>query len=450
MISQIIVISYFALIFFIHYKSRSQDSSLENYFLAGRKLTLPFFVATLVSTWYGNLLGVGEISFRYGLVNWLSQGIFWYFIYLFFAFFIVKRIYNLKLYSIPDQLQLYYGRGTAILGAIINLIMLNPASYVLSMGLIFNLIFQIDKELGMILGALLPIFYSIKGGFKAVVLTDMLQFIFMYLGVFLLLPFAIYQYGAWDFLVNHVPATHLNIQGTWGPQIIIAWFLIALWTLVDPNFYQRTWSASSPETAQRGILISIVCWMLFDVIVTFSGIYAYAILPNADPVMALPLLAEKLLPPILKGIFFTGLLATVMSTLDSLAFSSSMSFAYDIYYKLKPQSQEKDILIISKIALVVILLISLFIANYFQSLMTLIYYRGTLAVSALLIPLMLSIFRPKINHRAGFWSVFAGACSSLLLLLNQELNWLDIKIEPLFIGLFSSALVMILLRGKKV
>ena len=69
----------------------SSENNCDSYFLAGRKLTLPFFTASLVSTWYGNILGVGEIAFSFGLVNWLSQGIFWYLIYLFFAFFWPKK-----------------------------------------------------------------------------------------------------------------------------------------------------------------------------------------------------------------------------------------------------------------------------------------------------------------------------------------------------------------------
>ena len=48
--------------------------SAEDYLVAGRRVTLPAFVATLVATWYGGILGVGEYSWRYGLANWLVFG----------------------------------------------------------------------------------------------------------------------------------------------------------------------------------------------------------------------------------------------------------------------------------------------------------------------------------------------------------------------------------------
>ena len=59
--------------------------------LMGRKMTLPFFVATLVATWYGGIFGVTALTFEKGIYNFLTQGVFWYFSYLIFAFFLVKK-----------------------------------------------------------------------------------------------------------------------------------------------------------------------------------------------------------------------------------------------------------------------------------------------------------------------------------------------------------------------
>ena len=50
----------------------------EEFLLAGRRLTLPLFVGSLVATWYGGLLGIGEIAYTDGLATWLTQGGSWY------------------------------------------------------------------------------------------------------------------------------------------------------------------------------------------------------------------------------------------------------------------------------------------------------------------------------------------------------------------------------------
>ena len=46
-----------------------------DYLLAGRRLTLPAFVATLVTTWYGGILGIGEYAWRFGISTWLVFGV---------------------------------------------------------------------------------------------------------------------------------------------------------------------------------------------------------------------------------------------------------------------------------------------------------------------------------------------------------------------------------------
>ena len=136
-----IIIGYFVILFIIGYFVKRKIHVLNDYFLAGRRLTLPIFVATLVSTWYGGLLGVGELSFSYGFVNWIVNGFFWYLVYLFFAFFLAKKIRKSNLYTIPDQLERFYDNRSRFLGAIFNFIMVSPAPYILSLGIIFNFLF---------------------------------------------------------------------------------------------------------------------------------------------------------------------------------------------------------------------------------------------------------------------------------------------------------------------
>ena len=66
-----IIIAYLGALFLIGFIRKSKDSSSENYFLSGRRITTPIFIMTLVSTWYGGILGIGEFTYRYGISNWL-------------------------------------------------------------------------------------------------------------------------------------------------------------------------------------------------------------------------------------------------------------------------------------------------------------------------------------------------------------------------------------------
>jgi SSS family solute:Na+ symporter len=438
-----VIILFLSLILLVRFFiSPTNESNCDSYFLAGRKLTLPFFTASLVSTWYGNILGVGEIAFSFGLVNWLSQGIFWYVIYLLFAFFLAPKINASKLLSIPDQIEKHYGRKSALAAALVNTLLQTPASYILSLGLILSLIFNINIQTATILGACIPLAYTMKGAFKALVYADFIQFCFMFLGLACLLPFAFFKYGGWDFLVEHVPSEHLNLIGTWDWQMLLAWFLIACWTFVSPSFYQVTYSAKTPTTARNGILLAVVFWIVFDLLVTFSGIYAFAVIPNADPKLSLAIFASETLPVVFRGVFFAGLIATVLSTLDSLVFSSAMSLSYDFFgraFKLEPNK----IIALNRWFLVLVVVLGLLIALCFTSLFKIIYIRGSLAISALLIPLLAIFFLPqKINPNRIFASILVGFVFTLLWFFAQDLSLIGFKrIEPVFVGLFCSAII---------
>ena len=71
-----------------------------------------------------------------------------------------------------------------------------------------------------------------------------------------------------------LPATHRSWDGGLGWQTVVVWYLIAMQTVVEPGFYQRVFAARSPQTARRGVLISVGLWIVFDFLTTFSGLAA--------------------------------------------------------------------------------------------------------------------------------------------------------------------------------
>ena len=57
---------------------RRSGKDVNSFLFAGRRLTVPALVATLVSTWYGGILEIGRFSYEYGVVTWLIFGVFYY------------------------------------------------------------------------------------------------------------------------------------------------------------------------------------------------------------------------------------------------------------------------------------------------------------------------------------------------------------------------------------
>ena len=448
LIDQIIIALYIIGLFILGLKFSKKSLDEDNYLLSARKLTLPAFVMTLVTTWYGLILGVGEFVFGYGVVAWITNGLFWYFIYLFFALFISKRIHDSGHTTIADGLKEKIGNKSGTLAGIITYIMTTPAPYVFSLGILINALFGISLLLSMIIGFFISALYIWYGGFKAVVRTDIFQFIFMFLGFGLLVFFSIKTFGGFSFLQANLPATHLTFAGELPIQTIIVWGLLACWTLVDPNFYARCFAAKDGNTAKKGVLWSILFWFIFDMATLVTGLYARAAFPDSEALFSYLTLSNMILPVFFKGIFVVTLLSIIMSTIDSFLFSSSTIIAKDF---LQKKWQNVSLKKLTRIGIVITLGISLLFVLVFQSIIGIIYAVGTVGVSALLLPTLLSLFsKNKLNDDIITLSMVSSVVVSSTWLvdgwLKQEYGWpvYRLGIEPMYIGFMASGLVLIL------
>lgn len=447
-----IIILYFLIVLYIGYITKKRAGHLDEYFLAGRRLTLPIFVATLVSTWYGGTLGVVELAFNSGLVNWLTQGAFWYFSYLFFALFLSKKVRESNLYTVPDQLEKFYGKKARSIGAVLNYLMVSPAPYFLSLGIVASVLFGWPIWLGIFVGAITVFFYTWRGGFVGDVLTDILQFIVMYIGIGLVVPFAIYKFGGLSFLQANLPAAHLTLTGGWTTQMILVWGFIACWTLVDPSFYQRCYATKDSTIPKKGILIAILFWFVFDFFTTTIGLYAKAAMPDILAATSLLTFSLSILPIALKGLFISSLLASIMSTIDSFVLLSAMNISHDIYAKIwNPKATENQIIKITKIGMLITIILSVIIACFFQSIIGMFYTIGTIGISGLLIPILFGFFskKPK-SELAAISSMIGGVTTSTIWMANGYLNKIDgwptywFGVEPLYPGLLFAIVIFIL------
>ncbi len=259
----LIIIFFFVSILFIgFYTGRKTKEDANDYLLSDRKLGLLLFIAVNVSTWYGGILGVGEFTYRYGIVSWFTQGFPYYIFAFLFAIFFAKKIREASLFTIPDKLTEVYGKNVGLIAAIIVFVLVSPAPYLLMTGNLLSLIFGINIIPALIISLLLSLIYLVKGGFRSNVYVDVFQFFVMFAGFILIVIFAGMKFGTIDFLLSSVPETHLELTGGMSPTFLIVWFLIALWTFADPGFHQRSYAAKTGDIAKWGIIISIFFWAL--------------------------------------------------------------------------------------------------------------------------------------------------------------------------------------------
>jgi len=451
----LIIIAYFMGVIGIGIFTSRYAKNMESFLLMGRKLTLPLFVGTLVSTWYGGITGVGEISYSSGLYNWLTQGIFWYLSYLVFALFLAARLQKSKAFTLPDQLDFFYGKTARKIGLVFNFFNVVPIAYVISLGVMIQAIFHLPLPISIIIGGLFSMTYTLLGGFAADVYTDFIQFVVMCIGVSLLIFFSFFKLGGWEYLTTHVPPSHLTLSGGMPFSEILIWGFIAMTTLVDPNFYQRCYAAEKPEVAKKGILLSIIFWMLFDICTTFAGIYARARFSDIDPKFAYLHLADEVLPPVFKGIYIAAMLATIMSTVDSYFFVAATTISRDLYQKVfRPNASEKQIVWITRCANVFTGLLTIVMAlGLYQSIKTIWKLFGSISGAGLLVPLMIGFWYsgPK-KHSAGVAAMVFGLLTAAFFYTGNKffhIPWCS-AIEPLYPGMAASFLAFCLFnRGAK-
>ncbi|MDP4117112.1 MAG: hypothetical protein Q8903_13325, partial [Bacteroidota bacterium] len=152
----LIILGFFAINLSVGiWAGRKTKNNSEDYLLSGRKIGLFLFVLTNVSTWYGGILGVGEFTYRYGMLSWFTQGLPYYIFAFLFAIFFAKKVRAASLFTIPEKITSVYGKNAGILASLIVFILVSPAPYLLMIGSLISLIFHISMLPSLILAFIL-------------------------------------------------------------------------------------------------------------------------------------------------------------------------------------------------------------------------------------------------------------------------------------------------------
>jgi SSS family solute:Na+ symporter len=431
-------------------KERNSEEGKEGVLellLMGRKLTLPVFVATLVATWYGGIFGVTALTFEKGIYNLLTQGIFWYGTYLIFAFFLVEKIRSRNIMTIPDLARELFGPRAQRITAALNFMNLLPIAYTISMGIFLQALLGGSLFLNTVAGVVLVTIWSLWGGFRAVVFSDVVQFFFMILSVLLVVVFAWIELGPPTVLLDKLPASHFEWTGGESVWTMLIWGFIALSTLVDPNFYQRALAADSTKTAKKGIIISTVIWFFFDCCTTLGALYARAFLPDAAPQDSYLQFSIQLVPHGVRGLIISGILAIILSTLDSYLFNAATAISYDLF-GLKDRFK----LIHHHAALIFVAIISIFLGVHFDGNVVEVWkVLGSFSAACLLFPILVGQWFPgRISDKNFSFAVVLG-CVGIVLwrVLNKKYSFSTL--DEFYIGLLLTTIPLLpsVLRGKR-
>ncbi len=350
--------------------SRKKKRTTEDYFLAGRGLTWWLIGFSLIASNISSehFIGMSGQGFDLGLAiasfEWMSA-----LTLIIIAFVFLPRFLSSGIYTMPEFLEYRYNKTARLLMAIFMVffyVFVSLSVVLYSGALALRATFGLDLVTGIWLIGLLAGFYTVYGGLKAVVWSDLIQGLALLLGGLLVTVLGFIEVGGIGAFVaksgdklhtvlpwNHpdMPWVAVFIGGLWVPHIFY-------WGL-NQFITQRTLAAKNLEEGQKGILFAASLKILIPFIVVFPGIMAFElygdVITSKDE--AYPYLIKQILPTGLIGVMFAALFGAVMSTLDSLLNSAATILTIDIYKShINRESSPRRLVAVGRILTIVLVL----------------------------------------------------------------------------------------------
>jgi len=375
----IVVLVYFIIVFGVAIWATQQEKTTRKtssgYFLAGRNVGWFIIGASLFASNIGSehlvgLAGTGAASgVAVGQFEILAGLILLILGWLFVPFYLKSGVFTM-----PEFLERRYSSGARWYLAVISIVgyVLTKISVTIAAGgIVFESLMGIDFWTGALVVVVATGIYTVFGGLRAVLYTDMVQMFVLIGGAISVTIIGLMEIGGWNELYNIAGSSFFNL---WQPMsdpnfpwtgILFGAPILGVWYWCTDQFIvQRVLSASNQDNARRGTIFGGFLKMFPLFIFVIPGIIAYGLtqtgqLELSQPDQALPTLIGVLLPVGLKGLVVAGLLAALMSSLSSVFNSCSTLITWDIYKKLRTDASEKQLVIFGQVSTIILVFLGL-------------------------------------------------------------------------------------------
>jgi len=370
----VVVALYFVAVFGVAigaaWRQKAGRKTAGGYFLAGRNVGWFVIGASLFASNIGSehLVGLagagassgvalGQYEVQASLVMLLLG-------WLFVPFYLKSGVFTM-----PEFLERRYSPSTRWYLAVISII-----GYVLTKisvtiyagGIVFTTLMGIDFWTGALIVVVATGIYTIFGGLRAVLYTDLLQAFVLIGGSFVVLFIGLDRLGGWDQMCQIAGSDMLSM---WKPMsdpnfpwtgILFGAPIVAVWYWCTDQFIvQRVLSARNIDQARMGTIFGGYLKQLALFIFVIPGVIAFCLVQKGQlqmdqPDQALPTMVATLLPVGLRGLVAASLLAALMSSLSSVFNSCSTLVTWDIYRKLHPEASERMLVRVGQISTAVL------------------------------------------------------------------------------------------------
>jgi SSS family solute:Na+ symporter/sodium/pantothenate symporter len=431
MIIEAVLAGYLVLMMAIGFYEYRKTKGLIDFYLAGKKLgaiVVSFsFFATYFST--AAFLGGGGFGFLAGF-QWSAFLIFFHILFAILAWVLIappmKKIADeYGSLTIPELFRNRFGIAAQITAAIVILFFFEfyMVSIYKGAGNLLQVMLNMDYATGLVITAVVVMVYTTIGGFRAVVMTDLIQGIIVFIGGIVLFATLIYQLGGFTNAIETLSTTNIfgdmngkalfefgklapppiMASGMVIPFILSLTFAISIAQLASPQLVIRFVAARDRRVIANGMILTPVLIGIFAFCVFSIGPFGWIIIPKytdplpylKNPDLVVPFIAMKLFPAGINALILTAVIAAAMSTINSLLHIVATSFVRDVVQNTV-KIEERSALKLTRIAVPVFAVIPLVIAfNPPSYIVEIVGLSFSVITSAFLIPLLMALYTKK-------------------------------------------------------
>ena len=405
-----------------------------DYLVAGRSLPAFVLVFTLLSSWIGSgsLLGGAENAYKHGFAALWQGGGGWAGLLL--IYFIAPRARKFAQFTIPDLLETRYNQTARLLGVIAVLFTYTAiTSYqLIGGGDILHLIFPtvVSPVLGRYILAAFVILFTAIAGMSSVAYMDVAIGLLTTITMLIALPVLIHQAGGWSAVHAALPATHFQFLGDLrlfnrdistpvgrDTQTALELFLpTCLLMLGNQSMYQKFFSAKSEKDATRAVTGWIIGTVILETVIVAIAVTGSALFPTGEvhdhprEILAYTGLHGLTGPLAFLGALLVGaIFAKIISTANNYLFSPATNLVNDIFVRyLKPEASNKQILIVSRLMVVLLGLWALYQSLHTESVLKKSLYAYTIYSAALTPVILAAFYWKRATASAAVASIAAG------------------------------------------
>ena len=449
---------YVVVIVYLGFRYSGRIVESDDLALAGRGLTLPFMVPSIVATWIcaGAIMGAAAESYLWGM-----QGVIWdpfgpVLMMFLVAIFFAHRLRQSKFSTVVDFMSSRYNERMGDHYLFIQVLSATSwlGGQLVALGIIVNLTTGVGMVPATIIATIIVVIVTYFGGLWALSRVDTIGFILIIAGLFVMFPTVIGEVGGWEYFINNaenwgelptfamVPVAADDGGFIWYTGLLGIMYYLSAWASLgvgDINsqvLLQRVLAAKDEKTAVRGFMISGMAYLVLGMIPVLIGIamFTYGLeLPIEQTEYVLPWVAENFLPSWAGVLFIVALTAAIISTVGDNCLIVSTMIGNNIYPKFVKGATSKQKLKAMRMAIPVVALVAMGIALMFSTVYKLIVFTGAISLVTIIMPYIFGFFWKKANTKGAISSFYAGAVTTaisfiLIFPYTQDAN-MDILVE---------------------